>query len=257
MNLWSDNMINIAISTNFLIAISIFIFILIVGCIAFIIYKDKKSDREEIDEILSSLVEAKPREVVATKVPSTEEKAPEENKLNLENMLEQMQKDLEGSKEEIVSNFENEQEEKAIISYQELIKNTKKEEYKKEIEKHEEIEELTAEKLINEKEFVDQIVDSKEDIVKNKNNKKFKNTEFISPVYGKMEENLEYPTVKLFSKEEFKHAKKVKEENIEYDLYEKNNNHLLEETLNIKPISDEIKKNDEFLKALKEFRGNL
>ena len=33
--------------------------------------------------------------------------------------------------------------------------------------------------------------------------------------------------------------------------------HELEKTLNIKPLSDEIKKNAEFLRALKEFRNNL
>lgn len=259
-------MINIAISTNVLIIISILIFILIVGCIAFIIYKDKKADQKEIDDILNNLVESKPREVEVNKIESKEEE-----KLDLEDMLEKMQKDLETSKEQAVSNFETEQEEKAIISYQELIKNASNENYQQEIEKHEKEEEYketitdtkAQENISNDitptedhKEKV-----SKEDIfnrealkiVEEPINKKskFKNTEFISPVYGKMEENLEYPTVKLFTHEEFKHAKKMNHDNI----YE--NSHLLEETLNIKPISDEIKKNDEFLKALKEFRGNL
>lgn len=260
-------MINIAISTNVLIIISILIFILIIGCIVFIIYKDKKADQKEIDDILNNLVESKPREVEVSKIESKEEE-----KLDLEDMLEKMQKDLETSKEQVVSNFETEQEEKAIISYQELIKNTSNENYQQEIEKHEKEEEEYKETIIDAKAQEDIVNDvtpteehrekvSKEDIfnrealkiVEEPINKKskFKNTEFISPVYGKMEENLEYPTVKLFTNDEFKHAKKMNHDNI----YE--NSHLLEETLNIKPISDEIKKNDEFLKALKEFRGNL
>ena len=38
-------MINISISTNFLIIISIFILIFIIGIIAYIIYKDRKIDQ--------------------------------------------------------------------------------------------------------------------------------------------------------------------------------------------------------------------
>ena len=40
-------------------------------------------------------------------------------------MLEKMQEDLDKKPEDVVTNFENEQEEKAIISYQELLDSIK------------------------------------------------------------------------------------------------------------------------------------
>ena len=64
--------------------------------------------------------------------------------------------------------------------------------------------------------------------------KKFKNSEFISPIYGVMENNLEYPTVK-------------KSETVLDIMNTKDYNELTEE----------IKKQEEFLNALKAFRNNL
>ena len=64
--------------------------------------------------------------------------------------------------------------------------------------------------------------------------KKFKNSEFISPIYGVMENNLEYPTVK-------------KSETVLDIMNTKDYNELTEE----------IKKQEEFLNTLKAFRNNL
>ena len=64
--------------------------------------------------------------------------------------------------------------------------------------------------------------------------KKFKNSAFISPIYGVMNENLEYPKVK-------------KTENILDIMNTKDYNELTEE----------IQRQEEFLNALKEFRNNL
>jgi len=61
---------------------------------------------------------------------------------------------------------------------------------------------------------------------------KFTNSEFVSPVFGKMDQ----------------HPKNNIEIEKTYDL---------EKTLNIEPLTEEIKKNNEFLIALKEFRKNL
>ena len=84
--------------------------------------------------------------------------------------------------------------------------------------------------------------------------KKFKTTEFISPIYGKMEDTSEYPVIKA-NKQEMKI-----DDNIDSRISRESKYHSnvsLEESLDLEPLSDEIKKNDEFLNALKDFRKNL
>ena len=79
-----------------------------------------------------------------------------------------MEKDLEKGKEGDIETFEREQEEKAIISYQELLKATGR------------LKELTEEKTRKqEAQKIEEVIKEHEEP------KKFKNTEFISPVYGK------------------------------------------------------------------------
>ena len=112
-------MINISIPTSLLVIVSCFILFLIVGVIAFIIYKDKKNDQEEIDELLNDIGKAKPRkeEVQVTKI---EPKESSNQKINLEEMLTAMQNDLDKKNSNQIENFERDQEENAIISYKEL-----------------------------------------------------------------------------------------------------------------------------------------
>ena len=114
-------MINISIPTSLLVIVSCFILFLIVGVIAFIIYKDKKNDQEEIDELLNDIGKAKPRkeEVQVTKI---EPKESSNQKINLEEMLTAMQNDLDKKNSNQIENFERDQEENAIISYKELKK---------------------------------------------------------------------------------------------------------------------------------------
>ena len=64
--------------------------------------------------------------------------------------------------------------------------------------------------------------------------KKFKKSDFISPIYGIIDEKLEYPTVK-------------KTENV-LDIMN---------TRDYNKLTEEIKRQEEFLNALKEFRKNL
>ena len=64
--------------------------------------------------------------------------------------------------------------------------------------------------------------------------KKFKKSDFISPIYGIIDEKLEYPTVK-------------KNENI-LDIMN---------TRDYNKLTEEIERQEEFLNALKEFRKNL
>ena len=194
----------------------------------------------------------------------------ETKKTEIEDMLEKMQEDLNKQPEEIVNDFEHEQEEKSIISYQELVESIQSKSPKVEVvddelqyrqdqplqaQLHETIEKIEhnqSESSISKAPAIEEAI------------KKFKSTEFISPVYGKMESHLDYPTVPSFEKEENIDEDDLdwKNRSIDHYLEEfdfKNNMEIntLEQTLNMPPISKETKKNDEFLQALKEFRRNL
>ena len=109
-----------------------------------------------------------------------------------------------------------------------------------------------------EDEIVVKKVEPKEEIEENKNEvyqKKFKNTDFISPIFGKIDsiKDTDYPTVPQFSREE-KLEELLEDVPIKMTRTMKNN---LEETLDIEPLQEEIRKNDEFLRSLKNFRSNL
>lgn len=263
-----------------------------IAFIGYLIYRERKRDQEEIDEIMSSLVEPRRKPIVEDIEEDKEEKmeavqevekvkdevvAPtleqQDKPLDIEAMLEQMQKDLNAKAEDVVATFEQEQEENSIISYQELVRSLKGEKVvpvKKEepVKVEEPIAQVVREELQREQLSMDTIMDDTKS-----ETKKFKNTEFISPIYGKMDEHLEYPKVPQFHNNDREIEKELEtyESNTESSLVNKNiddflgdfdfdNNievNSLEQTLNMKPLSEEIKKNDEFLQALKDFRKNL
>ena len=233
--------------------------------------EDNRVDYERIDgenSLFNEIVESK--ETVKTA----------DNKLDLESMIEKMQKDLDAKASEVVEKFETEQEEKSVISYQELIGNNKdvKQEISKinveavlnelqteddlldelnpissvslveEIEvddkKEENIIEQNISKLNMKDEFVSAIKTGEiNELEKEPEKTKFKATEFVSPVYGIQDIKIQYPTVQ--NMKEFKQSSK------NYNKFE------LEQTLNMEPLSEEIRRNEDFLKALKEFRKNL
>lgn len=255
-----------------------------IALIGYLIYKERKADQDEIDEIISNLVEPKRKPIMEEVEKDKEEMnvvekeeitntieqpgAPkQESDLDIEAMLEQMQKDLNAKAEDVVATFEQEQEENSIISYQELVRSLKGEKVAPQIVEAK-VEEPKLEQL-----SMDEIIEEPKRAVKQEPSKKFKNTDFISPIYGKMEEHLEYPRVPSFHKNDMEIEKELEtyENDTESSLMSKNiddflgdfdfdNNievNSLEQTLNMKPLSEEIKKNDEFLQALKEFRKNL
>lgn len=250
-------MVKIELPTELLIAISIIIFVIIVGSIIYVIYKDRKKDSEEIDELIEDLMNAKPRENLINakiEVPIGENIQPsvKEDKVDLEDMLLKMQKSLNAKQEEVVENFEAEQEEKAIISYQELLNSMKNNNLKEEIKEYEMKEELSASEITKQK--VTEFLNKEEPKIKKiesyveKKDKKFKNTDFISPIFGKQEAKIEYPTIKMFDNS-YKHAKDENEDLInEIDT-------IKEKVIEVKEEIDT--KNDEFLRALKQFRSNL
>lgn len=238
---------SIKINNNLIIIVSILILLVIIGVVALIIYKDKKCEEEEIDELISDM-----------KKEDEEDLKVSENTIKIEGILDQMQKDLDAKPEEVVNMFEKEQEEKAIISYQELVKQLKKGKKEENVIKVDE-DTLKGDKTLNQ--LVDELKNPKKQDENLSDTKKFKNTDFISPIYGKLEDKLEYPRVKSFKNKEIDNFdEELNKYNLDSYLEEfKNDTNIntLEQTLDMEPISKEIKQNEEFLKALKDFRENL
>lgn len=244
------------------------VFIILMGilvlnffCIIYLIIKERKEDKKEINELLDDLnISDKPN----TKNEKEQDQKIEQNKKEVEEMLIKMQKDLEAKPEDVVTNFENEQEEKSIISYQELLESVKNNDTIKvtpvKIEEEPEKIEVDNFKEIDEPENIEidnygfseepihidvkepETIEIKELDDTTSSDKKFKGTDFISPIFGRQENNFNYPTVpKLHStimKEEF-----VKPSTLDLDATRR--------------LDEEIKKNDDFLKALKDFRKSL
>lgn len=233
-----DTIYNFLMS-NIYLYICIIIVLAIIATILFIVAANQRNRRK----IKEDFVQAEKIEAELEKVEDT----PKSNEL--EDILKKMQEDVNLKPEDVVKKFEEEQEEKAIISYQELVDNVKL--GKIEVIDDEESEINFVESL-NIEETVEPILSTGEEnpsvtpeMVKEaiesisissvkEEPKKFKNSAFISPIYGVMNENLEYPKVK------------------------KSENSLdIMNTKDYNELTEEIQKQEEFLKALKEFRNNL
>ena len=238
-------LLNININSEIILMVSCIILLIVLSTVIFIILKSKRKEDKEIDSIISNMVQER-------KEPKEEVEEVDDKTKELEEVLEKMQKDLEAKPVDVVANFEKEQEEKAIISYSELVKTLKKGQP----------ENKTIDTL------VDEIKETADKADKNEStyDKKFKNTDFISPVYGKMDEHLEYPKVNSFKKEEDimeyldnfdKQINNCKLEDYLEEFSEFKKVDSLEQTLDMEPISAEIKRNEDFLQALIDFRENL
>ena len=181
--------------------------IVIVGiiCIVLVLKKNKKEEKVEIEEL-----EVKPdinMSLATSNIPELSEEAPSleeeleetieeveeeineeleieqdnKNRSSIEDVLSALNQDLERQKYENIDRYEEEQEENAVISYQELL------DRKMALNKEAELQSHTKE-------------DSSE-IIK-KTTTKFSNSEFISPVFGRLESTMEYPTLKKVVEEE-------------------------------------------------------
>lgn len=224
-------------SVFFLIAVTIVVLIILI--IICVILLKKKYDIVEVTERkdntlndnvnkLNTLVN-EPTEIYAEEIKEdfketlVENNVIEEknNKMDLEAMLSKMEETL-NEKDKAIANFELEQEEKAIISYEEL---------KKAVNKNNNTSVTKVDSLEPKKE-----VSKKTEVVNNINdNKNFKNTDFISPIYGRMDNNYEYPTISNFEE----NAKEEPKENIIVGAKHSKSN------------------NEAFLDNLKQFRRNL
>ena len=274
-------MLNILFEHKIIFFIILAVILINAVCLVVLIIKERKADKEEIEGIVNELMDAKPREkTIQVPIHESEDldktvviEPIKDDRADISSMLNAMQKDLKAKEEEdSVANFEAEQEEKSIISYQELINSLKNKDQVSKINKVESVPVIDIENtddvpVIDIEDKIDapviEIDDEVEPIkkmIENKDSfdsnnvvkKKFKTTEFISPVYGKMENTSEYPVIKNNRHEM---VEKVSEPIRSREEYR--NNISLEESLDLQPLSDEIKKNDDFLNALKDFRKNL
>ncbi len=176
----------------------------------------------------------------------------------LEKILEQMQQDMDVKPEEVVRMFEEEQEQKAIISYQELVDSVNNN--KIDVVDDEEgdmdyvaaleaqmnptldyKEEVISNKIDDNSEIFDDYANKSHlDVIDELNYdeapKKFKSSELLSPVFGRMQPDFEY--------------KKI-------DSFATTNNKVEVEQVAGNTVDSDIKKNEDFLNALIEFRNNL
>lgn len=160
-----------------------------------------------------------------------EEAQDAKNGASIEEVLKAMQGDIEKQKYETIDRYEEEQEENAVISYQELL-NRKLTLNNEEILKEEIAEETSSNYLDELPDFKDIVL---EPIPDRDENRPFMNSEFVSPIFGRLSSNVEYPTVK----------KTVETEE------------LIQTSILSDDEFDINTENDEFLNTLKEFRRNL
>lgn len=210
---------------------------------------EEKAQEKNPENLVESFTNSESEKNIVQE-PVLDEKVVEEKEytssLDIESVLSKMKQDLTKKDENEIFEFEKEQEESAIISYRELLEangltekemqNRKKAQeilnIKPQHELSEELEVLDIAEIEDDSkktsfniEDLKSIKEVKEIIQEKDDNKKFKMTEFISPIYGRIEDKLEYPTIPNISKTKDGDIKNLK--------------------------------NEDFLNALKAFRGNL
>lgn len=196
---------------NEILMVSIFIFLC--ASIALIIILSLFKEKQKVEKVIE------PKEEIL-EFRDLEDDNVATEKIDLDFVLEKMQEDLGKKEKDTIRSFEEEQEEKSIISYQELLKKTKKEDIIEPLDFKEEPE----------------IIEIKDEEC---HEKKFKNSDFISPIYGKFNSEIDYPRIHAFE-----------------DLDVRNNEKITKE-LTKEKIDTEIEKNEKFLQQLKDFRKNL
>ena len=139
-----------------------------------------------------------------------------DDKVNeLDNLLAVMQEDLEKERalEEVTEEYEDEQEKTAIISYQELLKAARENKIKTSYDDEKIAVISTSDNAAKKSD----IIEIEEENLSE--TKKFKNSDFISPIFGKQESVSDYPKVPNFN-----HQKQQKKEYIDEELVDFDNN---------------------------------
>ena len=236
MNIWSDYMTVLSsIPTSIYVYLIIIVLLLIID-ISLTVLSVKTRKRVKIKKDFLKLEQENDNEDV---IVNNEIMA----------IFNQMEEDSKLEPEEVVQRFEDEQEKNAIISYQELVNSVKNSEidiieddngevdFVKQLELEFEepvvtIEEKQEKPTVIKTEIKEEEIPTHLDVVDELNdNKKFVNSEVISPVFGRITDFTNYS----LNKENMVEVKQVAGTSPE----------------------EEIKKNEAFLKALIEFRNNL
>lgn len=162
-----------AISAVDLIAVCLITVVCVITmvCIIVVSSKSPKQKKENVEISLGSIPRIEKVEEVKEKPIRVE---PPKPRADIQSVLDKMENELENGPKEVSHTFEEEQEEKAIISYRELLKVAGK--LKAEIKENEE----QMEKREPQKVEIVKEIPKEED-------RRFRGTEFISPVYGKQE----------------------------------------------------------------------
>ena len=257
----------------------------------------KEEIKEEINEITvddnTQILEDKFEEIeekyAKEKEQEIEEVKEENHSSEIAELLSKMEEDSKLKPEDVVANFEKEQEAQSIISYKELVnavKNRQDEYYEDELES---LPLTTVSDYMKQKKEQDLNIEELEDVeeelvnTKEENTTSFRNTDVISPVFGIVSspKNDAYKTSKNVKKEipvdktidlrdielsdsdfiNTNNEEKVNNESLKEldaiykqmakDLFE--NNEELAETTSL----DELTRNEEFLQSLKDFRKKL
>lgn len=202
----SDDFVNFLSDKNF------FVLLLIGSAIFFVfltifIFLESLRMKKEAKQVDSKTAETK-QEMIEVEEMDNDFAKPSKTELDI--ILQRMQN--EGDEEKNINHFETEQEEKAIISYQELLEaNNNKEKINEEEEiNFDDVGELDFEK----EEFIE---------------KKFRKSDFISPIYGRMNKEVEKPEEKP---------------------------EVMKETIN-EELNVKLEEGEQFLKSLKDFRNKL
>ena len=252
MNLWSDDMLNFLniITSNLYLYFGMIAVLLILDSILIIMAINEHKRRKikkDFEEVESEQINVE-----------------EETSLSLElqTLLEKMEEDLKAKPEDVVRQFEESQEENAIISYQELVDNVKAGKIEIEEDDNGTVDFVSAiEGEISKEPIIESIGDSEVKVTKEmlkeaiktieegkviEEKPSFKNSEILSPVFGRVNPDIEYniiPGIKKVSSNTYTNQP------IELSEYEVD---AVKET-----YEDDIKKNEDFLKSLIDFRKNL
>ncbi len=240
---------------------------------------------EELDEIEEKYAKEKEQEF--------EEVKEENHSSEIAELLSRMEEDSKLKPEDVVANFEKEQEAQSIISYKELVnavKNRQEDYYEDELEslplatvsdymkqrKEQENNEIENEQFDIETEEIEELTPKEE------NTSSFRNTDVISPVFGIVSSNNETRNTTKTKKEDSSIDKTIdlrdidlsdsdfinvnKEQKTNSDslkeldaIYKQMAKDLFENNEELKQTTslDELTRNEEFLQSLKDFRKKL
>lgn len=241
-------------NVEYIILILILAILLLIGCFYYLhVVKVKKQRYEE------ELVQNIKFENRLKKEETLEEDKPTKPQVDLGAIFDKMQADLEAQNQDKIVDFEQEQEETSIISYKELKRATK--ELTEEEERAQEQSPISLKEILSLREEEkmreeDPILSTLEQTsvanvdessvtveeprqvhpVLQQEKKKFQNTDFISPIYGKQEQKIDYPHIPVYTEQEEVLS-------------------VLEEDKKV--VQNSENENENFLNELKDFRNQL